>query len=130
MARVTGSEVKEIINTKLTASEVEPFILAANSVITAMCSSASYDATHLKELERWLTAHLVAIRDPSRSAVVEQKAGSASQKLQVAAKDPTGLATTPYGQQVLILDYLNTLSNLGRQKATIRTFGAGNAEFD
>ena len=128
MNRVSGTEVKAIINTSLIAADVESFILAANAIVTARCSD--YSVVEQKELERWLSAHLVSIRDPSRSAVIEQKAGSVEQKYQLTGKNLSGLGTTPYGQQVLILDYKKTLADLGKQTNTVfRTFGPENEDF-
>lgn len=123
--RVTGTEVKEIINTSLSASAVEPFILAANAIVTGMCSA--YSTAEQKEMERWLTAHFVSIRDPSKSAVVEQNAGAPSQKYALIGK---GLAATPYGSQVLILDYKGKLGGLGKTSVSIMGLGTSNADFD
>ena len=130
--RVTGAEVKEIINTSLTVDEVNPFIAGANALITGKCSS-TYTATELKELERWLAAHFVAVRDPVKSAYTRQSiAGGPAQDYQLTAKNPVGLATTAYGQQVLILDYENTLAGIGVNQATTfwRVLGPSNEDFD
>ncbi len=131
MARVTGTEVKEIINTSLTALQVEPFITAANLIVTAKCST-TYSAAELKEIERWLSAHLVSVRDPSRSAVVEQQAGKASQKYQVSKSRVVGaLDATPYGQQAMAMDYAGTLAGLGSSGTySLKMFGVTNDEFD
>lgn len=123
--RVTGSEVKEVINTSLLTAEVEPFILAANAIVTGMCSS--YSTAEQKELERWLAAHLVSIRDPSKSAVIEQNAGAPSQKYALIGK---GLSATPYGSQVLIMDYKGKLGGLGKTSVSITGLGTSNADFD
>lgn len=126
--RVTTEEVLTIIDTSLT--DVDAFIAAANVTITGMCGS-DYDDDVLKELERWLAAHLVSIRDPSKSAFTEQDADGVSQKYQLTASSPVGLATTRYGQQVLILDYLGKLANLGLPAAVVKfaSVGASNDEF-
>jgi hypothetical protein len=127
--RVTGSEVKEIINTSLTAEQVEPFITTANMIITGKCAS-TYSSDELVELEKWLAAHFVSIRVPSRSAVTKQKAGPAEQEYSVVSKNAKGLQITPYGQQVMIMDYNNTLASLGTRSNTVfRVFGASNEDF-
>ena len=127
--RVTGTEVKEIIKTRLTASEIAPMITAANLLVTAKCSSAGYSTVELKEIERWLSAHFVAVRDPSGS-ISEKKIGEASEKYQRGSKAQSkeALEGTPYGQQALILDYKGSLTDLGRRQASIRAFGATNKE--
>lgn len=130
--RVTGTEVKEIINTSLSAAEVEPFIPGANAVVTGKCAAnGSYSATELKEIERWLASHFVSVRDPSRSAVKSQSAGKVSITYSLIS-GRAGLAATPYGQQVLFLDYQNTLASLGtsRVDAKVRAFGTQHEDFE
>ena len=127
MARVTSLEVLKIIDTELltqaaasvggfdeTTSALEPFITAANIMVTnAIPSDADYGATQLKEIERWWAAHNVAIRDPR---VTEEDFGSGKQKFQ--GKTDKGMEHTSYGQQVLILDYKGYIKTL--QNATVR----------
>lgn len=128
--RVNGTDVKAIINTSLSSSDVEPFITSANMIVTAKCADL-YSAAELVELEKWLSAHFVSIRDPSRSAVVSQTAGKTSQQYGLVGAGAQGLQATPYGQQVMILDYNSALSSLGtRNKAVFRVFGASNSDFD
>jgi hypothetical protein len=129
--RVLGSEVKEIIKTVLTELEVAPMITAANLLVTAKCSTAGYSSAELKEIERWLAAHFVSVRDPSGS-VSEKKVGEASEKYQRGSKAQAkeALEGTPYGQQALILDYRGCLTDLGRKQVSIRAFGALNDESD
>ena len=64
--RVTGSEVKEIFQTTLTASEVEVFITPANQLVTEKLAASGLSDDRLKEIERWLAAHLLAVRDPRK----------------------------------------------------------------
>jgi len=129
--RVLGSEVKEIIKTVLTDLEVAPMVTAANLLVTAKCSTAGYSAAELKEIERWLSAHFVAVRDPFGS-ISEKKIGEASEKYQRGSKaqPKEALEGTPYGQQALILDYRGCLTDLGSRQASIRAFGATNEESD
>jgi len=128
--RVTGAEVKEIINTVLTGDEVTPFITAANAVVTGKCANY-YTEAELKEIERWFSAHLVSIRDPSRSAVTEQGIdGGPKQRFALMPNYRIGLATTPYGSQVLLLDYGNKLSDLGlRRLIKFTSVGSPNKDF-
>ena len=129
--RVTGAEVKEIISTPLTELQAAPMITAANILVTAKCSPAGYSAAELKEIERWLSAHFVAVRDPSGS-ISEKKIGEAQEKYQRGSKAQSkeALEGTPYGQQALVLDYKGSLTDLGRRQASIRAFGATNDESD
>jgi len=100
MARVTSSEVLAIIDTTLTSDDIDPFITAANLVVTDMTADAGYGASLLKEIERWLAAHLAAIRDPRVKSESIEESSQAFHGL-----SGMGLEHTPYGQQVLVLDY-------------------------
>jgi len=108
--RVTGTEVKAIIDTSLTASEVDPFITAASAMVDDLLSGSGLTTTQLKEVERWLSAHLVHIRDPKLS---EQDINDASDKYQV-GKFGMGLEHTAYGQQAMFLDTTGTLAKAGK----------------
>lgn len=131
--RVTGDEVKEIINTTLTSAQLAPFITAANLLVTKKCSAAGYSTDELKEIERWLAAHFASVRDPSSSALVSKTIGEASETYQVGKGSSSvsfSLETTRYGAQALLLAYAGCLNSLGRQKVVLRGFGADHEEFD
>lgn len=100
MARVTGSEVLEIIDTVLIAAEITPFIAVATLIVDDVLSGAGYSVALEKEIERWLTAHFVAVRDPR---VSQESFGGGSQRFH--GESGMGFEHTPYGQQVLALDY-------------------------
>lgn len=128
--RVTGAEVKEVIKTSLLAADIAPMITAANLLVTAKCSTAGYSTDELKEIERWLSAHFVSIRDPS-TALKSKKVGEAEETYQTAKfETKASLETTPYGQQALILDYKGCLTALGRMQATFRAFGVEHEDFE
>ena len=110
MARVTESEVAAIIDYDDAITDLEPFITIANLIITEKMTGLSLSAALLKELERWLAAHFVAVRDPR---LTSEKIGDASVGL--AVKVGMHLDATPYGQQVKVLDPTGTLANLGKR---------------
>lgn len=114
--RCTEIEVKEIIDTTLTENEIAPFITAANLIVTGILTGSGLLSAQLKEIERWLTAHFVAIRDPRISA---EKTEGASATYQ--GKTDMGLDHTSYGQQVKLLDTTGALANLGKRKASVET---------
>lgn len=114
MSRCTGAEVKEILDTALTESEIAPFITAANLIVTDMLSSSALSTAMLKEIERWLAAHFVAIRDPRISREKTEEAEATYH-----GKSDMGLNHTPYGQQVKVLDTTGTMANLGKRKASV-----------
>ena len=121
--RVAGADVKEIINTTLTASEVEPFITPANLTVTSVTSGAGYSDALLTEIEKWLSAHFVAVRDPRAAS---EKIGDASVKYR--GKTDMGLDASIYGQQVKILDTDGLFSDVGKRAASIETIDPTGAE--
>ena len=119
-ARVTSDEVKEIIEVDATITDITPFITAANLLVTKECTDSSLTTALLKEIERWLAAHFVAIRDARRSA---EKAGSVGENFQY--KLGLNLQVTTYGQQACMLDTSGALFALsekgGQVTATLTT---------
>ena len=69
----------------------------------------------LKEIERWLSAHFIAVRDPRRKS---EKLGDASEAY--FGNADMGLDFTPYGQQVKVLDSTGILAGLGKQKMILK----------
>lgn len=113
--RCTGVEVKEIIDTTLTEVQITPFITAANLTVTDILGGSTVlSAAQLKEIERWLAAHFVAIRDPRISAEKTADAGATYH-----GKTAMGLDHTPYGQQAKMLDTTGALANIGKKKASM-----------
>jgi len=106
MPRTSEQEVKAIIDTALTKEEVTPFVRAANLYVTNVLSGAGYDADTLKEIECWLAAHFVAIRDPRIS---QEAIGDVSASYD--GKTGMGLNSTRYGQGAMTLDHLNILKS-------------------
>ena len=113
--RVDGDEVKEIFDTELTALQIVPFITIANLIVTDKLTD-EHSTALLKEIERWLAAHFVAIRDPRAKS---EKTADASATYHGNAG--LGLNHTPYGQQVLAMDTTGILASLGKRKASFRT---------
>lgn len=111
--RATEAEVKEIIDTDRTAEQVTPFLKAANLLITDVLTDQGYGVDLLKEIERWLAAHFVAIRDPR---TVREKIGDAEDTYQ--GKFGEGLSGTSYGQQVMLLDYKGVLAEITKAKGS------------
>jgi len=98
--RATEIEVKEIIDTTLTEEQVTPFLRAANRLVTDLLTNENYNAATLREIERWLAAHFVAVRDPR---VSKEKIGDADATYH--GKSDMGLNFSPYGQQVMVLEH-------------------------
>lgn len=105
--RITDAELLEIIDVDSTITNYTPFILAASLMVDNNLVDSGLNDETLKEIERWLAAHFIAIRDPRLSA---EKAGSVSVDYQ--HKLGLNLQSSMYGQQALALDYTGTLYRL------------------
>lgn len=103
--RVTDPEVKAILDTSI---DTTPFITLASLQIDQHLASAGLSAALLKELERWLAAHLACIRDPRFTQVRTE--GDAFTYEQ--GKMGMGLQATRYGQQVLAMDPTGILADV------------------
>lgn len=111
--RVTDDEVKEILDTEL--SSLTPFIAAASQLVDGI---SGLDADVLKEIERWLAAHLVSMRD---KRVSKASVGDSSHTYE--GKTGLGLDFTRYGQTAKMLDTTGTLNKLSLKKAGLTYLG-------
>ena len=115
--RTTATEVKAIMeNCTVSDAIVTTLINSANAIVTQVFSNdTDIGDTLLEEIERWLTAHMLA---SSLSRVAsEEKVGDATVKY--TGKWGTKLESTPYGQMCLVLDTTGKLGNLGKMSASI-----------
>jgi hypothetical protein len=118
MARVASDEVLEILDTELEAYQIDPYITSASVFIDSQTALASLDESLLKEMERWLAAHMVASTKERQSK--EEGAGGAY--IKYAGYWALGLDGTSYGQTLLALDPTGTFSNLSKRKGQASTY--------
>lgn len=111
--RVTNDEVKVVIDTSLT--DLTAFILVASQQVDRI---SGLGTAVLKEIERWLAAHFVSIRDKRTS---KDNVGDSSHTYE--GKTGMGLEFTRYGQQAKLLDTTGTLAKLGLRKAALTYLG-------
>lgn len=106
LPRVTDADVKQIL---ATAMDTLPFIQTAHLLTDLYLSAAGYSLEHLAEIERWWAAHLCCIQEPR---LVSRTLSDTREEF---ARWPEGegLAGTPYGRQVLILDTKAILTEQG-----------------
>jgi hypothetical protein len=120
--RVTEEEVKKIIDTELAEDEVTPFLRTASGLVTDLLGSSDVlTAERLADIECWLAAHFVAVRDPR---VKSETIGKASFSYETAVV-ADGLRATRYGQQVLLLDLSGTMASLTSGKRPARFTALG-----
>jgi len=110
-ARTSETAVKAIIDTELTVDEVAPFLSTAHVMVDALLTGEEYGEDLLTQIETWLAAHFVAVRDPRIS---KEKAGEGDWTYH--GKSGLGLNHTPYGQQVMILDHHGVLAEVAASK--------------
>lgn len=117
MARITASEVKEIMDNCTTDDNViDVFIGAATALIDKIyAEDTTVTDTLLKEIERWLTAHMIA--STVFRTTSDEKLGDATVKY--TGQWGKKLESTPYGQMVLTLDPTGLMANTGKMGASI-----------
>ncbi len=118
-ARVTAADVQEILDTTLEASVINAFINTAHTFIEANLGSANLGEAMLTEIEKWLAAHFLSIRD--RRVKSENIAGEYSVTYEIGNLGE-GLMSTTYGQTAVALDTSGTLDSLNLKRATFKVF--------
>ncbi len=111
MARTDAEKVKGILKTSLSDEEINPYIDTANVIVTQVLSGADLGADLLAEIEKWFTAHLIALTRQRQAQSV--KIGDASETY---AKLGVRLNATTYGQTVAMLDTSGLLGKQGMKK--------------
>jgi hypothetical protein len=105
--RVTAKEVKQILDdSALAESVINTFITSANTLVNQALGTGTTDI--LKEVERWLTAHMIA-STRERQAKKEEAGGA---KIEYTGVYMAGLHSTSYGQMVLTMDLSGKLASL------------------
>ena len=108
--RTTSVAVGGIIEVDSNIS-LTPFIEVANALVTECCSTDDYDATRLELIERWLSAHFYAIRDPRTTQ--ESVGRGIAERFQ--SQVDLGFDVTHYGQMAMRLDTQGGLSSLNER---------------
>jgi len=114
-ARVVAADVKAILdNTELKESVINVFITSANTIVNTVLGTGVTD--NMKEIERWLTAHLISLTR-ERQAIREEAGGT---RIDYTGKFGEGLKATTYGQTVMLLDTTGKLASYdGRHSVSI-----------
>ena len=114
MARTAAADVKLISDTALSDSDISKIIDSANFITTETLEDEGLSDGLLKEIETYLTAHIIAIGRERQTAeervhdiwVVHQGHFS------------TGLYSTTFGQYVLFLDTSGKFAQRNKKKMT------------
>lgn len=115
--RITSTEVLQIMDGCTTSPPiVESLIAAASRVVDKVFEDdTSMSAEQLTEVERWLTAHMLA--STLFRTASEEKIGDTA--IKYTGKWGEMLKSTPYGQMVLLLDTSGLLAKQGKVSASI-----------
>ena len=115
MARTNPTSVKTVLGSDLDDPIVDSYIQVANALVTEKLGSSDLGATRLEMIERWLSAHLIAIT--RERFAIRETIGEAS--VQYAGEFGRGLDSTSYGQMVMILDTTGELSKMSKKAVRI-----------
>jgi hypothetical protein len=120
-ALVTADEVREIIDdTTIPTALIDICILGANGLTDVVFSGDTEVGTVLlKEIQRWLVAHMVA-STPNYRTTAKEKVGDA--EVTYTGKWDVNLLSTTYGQMAIQLDITGKLQKYssGKIGATLR----------
>jgi len=118
MARTTYAEVIQIMeDCTVSSTVIDSYITAANALITKVFEEDTNNvpAALLTEMERWLTAHMIACS--LQRSTEREKLGMA--ELKYTGEYGKMLESTPYGQMVLTLDFTGNMKKMGKGRASI-----------
>lgn len=114
--RVSAEDVKEILDTDLSNTVIGAFINAANITVTKLLGSKTALSEEQRiEIERWLSAHLIACTKDHQAK--SEAAGDASVTYQ--GQTEMALDSTHYGQMVKFLDTTGTLAAKDKKQAAM-----------
>lgn len=108
MARTNAAAVCNVIDTSLTDTQVNAFISTANVMVTEYLSGGDLSAALLTEIETYLAAHFITLRD---RRVKNESADGVSFTYE--GDIGQGLDASTYGQMAQSLDSTGALAALG-----------------
>lgn len=117
-ARVDAGGVKEIIETSLADTLINAFINTAHHLVQEDLLNKGLSSDLLTEIELWLAAHFLAIRDKR----VEKESVGNEWSATYQGKTKMGFEATTYGQQALMLDTTGSLAAIGLKRATFEVY--------
>lgn len=123
MARVTEEEVLEIMDNDLEEDVISPFVISANVFVTQHLSGKLSEDV-LKEVERWVAAHMVASTKDRQI----KDTGADNAYIKYTGYWSEGLNGTSYGQMAIALDATGTLAVLAKGKRGIYIYAVEHPE--
>lgn len=99
MARTTMSRVRSILDTALTDDQLSAFIDVANRMVTAYLTGTDQTAETLEDVETFLAAHFVTLRER-----IARSEGADGIRFDYQGETGMGLDSSHYGQTAKLLD--------------------------
>jgi uncharacterized protein (DUF1697 family) len=112
--RTNAADVKAIIATSLTESEVDVYIADANALVNAILGEEGLTDALLTTIEKWVSAHLIAMTKSRQPQY--KKIGDGAESY---PKLGMNMQTTTYGQTALAFDTSGKLANTGKKRIKI-----------
>lgn len=113
--RTTIALVKSVIPTGLEDPEIATLMGIANRMVTTVLAVESLTDETLKDIETWLTAHVIAIGKERQTR--EERVGDVWVKYN--ENKSQFLQSTTYGQMVLFLDTSGKFQSASKMRASI-----------
>lgn len=121
--RIDADDVKQIYGTDLRTSEIDACIEAASPLVDTIVTTSvtpTITAAELRNIEKYLAAHFVWLRDPKTLREVVGESEAWHYPASVTTSWRQGLGLSPYGQMATALDRSGTLAKLGLKQAVFR----------
>lgn len=123
MARVTTTEVQNIVQTSASGPAIQEHIVVASRLVDDILSGQSLSADRLRDIELYLAAHLTALFDPSTGMATQVRIGEAENEYDFGGSLGEGLKLTRFGQMALTLDTTRRLISAGKTQARFGAYG-------
>jgi len=107
---VTAAQVQALTGTRLSQDAINALLPVAAEIRSGDLAGAGLSASRLDEIEKWLAAHVVALRDRTLRASVREAPPVRVQIRSAQARD--GLRETEWGRMAIALDTSGTLARL------------------
>lgn len=115
---ISDAQLQKIIKTALDTSL---FISTATQFVSGQLSSAGFSSDELDSITLYFAAHLVVLSD-EYGGLRRSRLGEADESYRVPGDKDTGLASTRFGQMVILLDTSGTLAGLSANKGITALF--------
>ncbi len=118
---ITPAQVKVLVNTDKSDTDVELFITTATLLVTEVLSDAGHSTDRLEQITLYLAAHYLTL-SAEGGGLRRAKLGDADESYVVPDGSFFGIQSTRFGQQALSLDTTGLLAASQANKSIRATF--------